>query len=210
MTKLKRRWFVGVMCAALIVPMTAFSSVAEACHGHMMHGQTPSGHDQGEPDDHSGHYLKHLIKHAKEIGLTPEQIGKLKAMQLDFERTDVRLEADIKVAKLELHALLEDEQTDLSAIQAKVDQLKKAEGAHVIAAIKSKRNAMALLTPDQREKDRAHREHMQHEGQGQHGGGMGHGGMMGGMGQMGGAGHGEGSGGDHGGGGVSAGQQHQH
>ncbi len=206
MMKLKRRWSVGFVSAASIVAMAASSNVAEACHGHMMHGQAQSGHDQhehGESDDHSAHYLKHVLQHAKEIGLTPDQISKLKALQLDFERADVRLDADIKIAKLELHALVEDDQADLSAIQAKVDQLKKAEGADVLAAIKSKRNAMALLTPDQREKERVHREHMQHEGQGQHGGGM-----MGGM--MGGSGHGQGGNHDHGSGGSSGGQQHQH
>jgi protein CpxP len=201
MTKLKRQWLVGLVGAGSVVAMAAFSDVAEACHMHMMHGQAQGGHDQGEPEDHSAHYLKHLLKHAKEIGLTPEQIGKVKAIQLDFKRADVSLEADIKIAQLELDALVEDERTDLAAIQAKVDQLKKAEGANLIAAIKSKREAMALLTPEQREKDRAHLEHMKSEGG--HGGGMGHGGMMGG-------GHGGGSGGDHGGGGSGGGQQHQH
>jgi Spy/CpxP family protein refolding chaperone len=186
----------------------------------MMHG----GHDLGEQDEHSAHYLKHLLKHAKELGLTTEQISKLKAIQLDFKRSEARLEADAKVAKLELHALLEDEQADLTAIQAKVEQLKKAEGACLLAAIKSTRTAMALLTPEQREKDRAHWDHMKSSGEGQHSGGMegmGHGGMMGGRGgmggmmggmgggAMGGSGHGQ-SGGDHGSGGSSGGQQHQH
>jgi hypothetical protein len=168
------------------------------------------GHDQDEQGDHSAHYLKHLLKQAKEIGLTQEQIGKLKALQLEFKRTEARLEADVKIAKLDLQALLEDEKADLGAIQAKVGQLKNSEGACLFAAIKSKHNAMALLTPDQREKDRAHREAMKSEHEGQHGGGMGgmgHGGTMGGM--MGGSGHGQGSG-DHGSGGAGGGQQHQH
>ena len=198
MTKLRKRWMVAVGGAVLIVAMTVFPVFADEGHGQMMHG----GHDQEEQDDHSGHYLKHLLKHAKEIGLTPEQVGKLKAIQLDFKRLEARLEADTKVAKLELHALLEDEKADLAAIQAKVDQLKKAEAACLFTAIKSKRNAMALLTPDQREKDRAVHEHMKSGAQ--HGGGMG--GMMGGMGggMMGGSGHGQGSGA------ASGGQQHQH
>jgi Spy/CpxP family protein refolding chaperone len=201
----------------LIVAMTVVPAFADEGHGKKGQG----GHDQEAQDDHSGHYLKHLLKHAKELGLTPEQIGKLKVIQLDFKRSAARLEADTKVAKLELHALLDDEQTDLKAIQAKVEQLKKSEGACLFEAIKSQRTAMALLTPDQREKDRAHREQMKSEGEGQHGGGMGGmgrggmgggmGGMMGGMGggSTGGSGHGQSSG-DHGSGGSSGGQQHQH
>lgn len=215
MTQWKSRWIVGLGGAALLVAMTAYPRLVAESHGEMMHG----GHDQNEQDDHSGHYLKHLLKHAKEIGLTQEQIGKLKALQLDYKRTEARLEADTKIAKLELNALLEDEHADLDAIQAKVDQLKKTEGACLVVAIKSKRNAVAMLTPDQREKDRAVQEQM--KAGGQHGGGiggMGRGGMMGGMGgmmggmgagSMGSGGHGQSSG-DHGGGGSGGGQQHQH
>jgi periplasmic protein CpxP/Spy len=206
-----RRLCLGFGGVALLVAMTVFPVLADEGHGMMMHG----GHDQEEQDDHSGHYLKHLLKHAKEIGLTQEQIVKLKALQLDFKRTEARLEADTKVAKLELNALLEDEKADLNAIHAKVDQLKKSEAACLFAAIKSKRNAMALLTPDQREKDRAHREAMKSEHEGEHSGrmgGMGGGGMMGGMGgmggggMMGGGGHG-GRGGGHGGSQTGGGHQ---
>ena len=215
MTKLRKPWIVGFGGAALIIALTAFPSFADEGHGQMMQG----GHEQDEQDDHSGHYLKHLLKHAKEIGLTQEQISKLKALQLDFKRTEARLEADTKIATLELHALLEDEQADLNAIQTRVDQLKKSEGACLVAAIKGKRNAMAMLTPEQREKE--HVLHEQMKSGGQHGGGtggMGRGGMMGGMGGMmggmggggtGGSGRGQG-GGDHGSGGSSGSQQHQH
>lgn len=212
MTKWTSPWIVGLGGAALLVAMTASPSFVAESHGEMMHGS----HDQDEQDDHSGHYLKHLLKHAKEIGLTQEQIGKLKVLQLDFKRTEARLEADAKIAKLELDALVEDEQADLNAIQAKVDQLKKSEGACLVAVIKSKRNAMAMLTPEQREKERVLHEQMKSGGQ--HGGGrggMGRGGMMGGMmggmggGSMGSGGHGQSSG-EHGGGGSGGGQQHQH
>ena len=230
MTKWIRRWMVAVGGAGVIAAMLVAPSFADEGHGKKGHGD----HDQEEQHDHSGHYLKHLLKHAKEFELTQEQVTKLKAIQLDFKRSEARLEADAKVAKLELDALLEEEQVDLKAIQAKVEQLKKAEGACLFEAIKSKRTAMALLTPDQREKDRAHHEQMKSKSEGQHGGGMGGmGGMMGGMGSgmMGGGGHGGGQssgghqsgmggmggggqgghdGGDHGSGGSGGGQEHQH
>ncbi len=209
MRRLKRLWTGGVGGAALIVTMITSPSMAEACHGHMMHGQMQSGHDQEGEDDQSGQYIKHVLKHAKEIGLTQEQISTLKTLQLDSKRTEARLEADTKVAELELHALLDDEQADLKAIQGKVEQLKKAEGALLVSAIKSQRSAIGMLTPEQREKERKVHEQMK-AGAG-HGGGMG--GMMGGMGgmmgSMGGSGHGRG-GGDHSTGGASGGQPHQH
>ena len=205
MTKLKGRWFAGLGGAALLVALAVFPVFADEGHGKMGHG----GHDQEDQEDHSGHYLKHLLKHAKEIGLTPEQVSKVKAIQLDFKRSEARLEADVKIAKLDLQALMEDEKADLNAIQAKVEQLKKAEAACQFAAIKSKRTATALLTPDQREKDRAVHEQMKSAGDGQHGGGMGGGGSHGG-GQSGDSHQSGMGGGGHESGGSSGSQQHQH
>lgn len=202
---IKKQWMVIATGAACLIAAPYLTGLADEGQGRKMHGQMQGGHDQGEQDEHSGHYLKHLLKHAKEIGLTPDQIGKLKALQLEFKRTQARMEADITIAGLELHALLEEEQADLPAIQAKVDQLKKAEGTLLLAAIKGKRDAMAMLTPEQREKDRAHREKMKSGGEGQRGGGMGGKGRGG----MGGGGHGGGSG-EHGGGEQGGEQQHQH
>ena len=147
-------------------------------------------HGQIDQAWHSSHDLKHLLKHGKEIGLTPEQISKLKTMQLDQSRAQARAEADIKVATLELHALVEDEQADSAAIQAKVDQLKKAEGGLVFMAIRTRRGAMAILSPEQREKDQAMRERMM-GGEGQHSGGMS------GMSGMKGMGHGKGGTAEH-------------
>ena len=102
-------------------------------------------------------------------------------------RAQARAEADIKVATLELHALVEDEQADPAAIQAKVDQLKKAEGGLLFTAIKSRRDAMAILTPEQREKEHVLRDKMM-GGEDQHTGGMS------GMSGMKGGGHGKGGG----------------
>jgi Spy/CpxP family protein refolding chaperone len=202
---MRKKWCVVLGGAAVILGLTVLPTLADQGHGQMGHG----GHDPEEQADHSGHYITHLLKHAKEFGLTAEQIAKLKTIQLDYKRTEARLEADRKIAKLELDALLDEEKTDLAEIQAKIEQLKRSEGALLFSAIKAQQSAKVLLTPDQREKDRAHRERMKSEGQGRRRGGMG-GGMMGGMGGRGHGGMGGGvSGGGHGGRGGQSGGEHQ-
>src|SRR5688572_8886246 len=147
---MKKQWIVVLAGAAFLVAASFHSGLADEGHGKMMHGHMQGGHDQDEQDEHGAYYLQHLLKHGKEIGLMPEQISKLKGMQLDLNRTQARTEADIKIAKLELQAILEDEQAQFSTIQAKVDQLKKAEGGLLLAGIKGTRDAMAMLTPEQR------------------------------------------------------------
>jgi Spy/CpxP family protein refolding chaperone len=152
------------------------SAWADEGHGGAMRDR---GHDAATHPESTGHYLRHLLKHPKEIGLSADQVAKLKAIQLDLNRTRIKTEAEIQVAELELAALTEDEKADLSAIEAKVKQSEMLEVGLRVAAIKAKRDALALLTPQQREKEKAEHEKMMK----QMGGGMGMGGgMMGGMG----------------------------
>ena len=136
--------------------------------GHMGH----MGHDV-----HSADHLRHLLKHQKEIGLTEEQVKKLKAIELDFDRGWIKSDAEIHVAERELLALVEDEKTDLSAIEAKVKQSGMLEVGLRMLAFKARHDALGVLTPEQREKGKAAHENrmrgmsgMHEMMSGQHGG----------------------------------------
>jgi Spy/CpxP family protein refolding chaperone len=127
----------------------------------------------------TAHFLRHLVKHQKEIGLSDEQVAKLKEMELNLDRTRIKTEADIMVAEREHAALVEDEKSDLAAIEAKIKQSMDYQLTLRMAVIKTKRDALALLTPEQRIKEKAEHEKMmqQHKDSGKghgnpHGGGM--------------------------------------
>jgi uncharacterized membrane protein YkoI len=133
-----------------------------------------AGHHEG-----AGHYLRHLLMHQKEIGLTEEQVAKLKAIQLDLDKTRIKAEADIAITEREVRALLEDDKSDLSAIESKIKQSESLEASLRITAIKAKRDAKGLLSPEQRQKEQAEHEKMMRQRRDDHmGGGMRHG-MMG-------------------------------
>jgi len=133
-----------------------------------------AGHHEG-----TGHYLRHLLMHQKEIGLTEEQVAKLKAIQLDLDKTRIKAEADIAIAEREVRALLEDDKSDLSAIESKIKQSESLEASLRITAIKAKRDAKGLLSPEQRQKEQAEHEKMMRQYRDDHmRGGMRHG-MMG-------------------------------
>jgi Spy/CpxP family protein refolding chaperone len=127
--------------------------------GHMGH----MGHDA-----HSADHLRHLLKHQKEIGLTEEQVKKLKAIELDFDRGWIKSDAEIHVAERELLALVEDEKTDLSAIEAKVKQSGMLEVGLRMLAFKARHDALEVLTPEQREKGKAAHENKMRGMQGMH------------------------------------------
>ena len=103
----------------------------------------------------AGEHLHHLLSHQKAIGLTDDQMKKLKAIDLDYDRARIKTEAEIRIAERELQALVEDEKSDMSAIEAKVKQSEMLEAGLRVTAFKARREALAVLTPEQLEKAKA-------------------------------------------------------
>ncbi|MEX5219352.1 MAG: Spy/CpxP family protein refolding chaperone [Nitrospiraceae bacterium] len=133
----------------------------------MMHGGT-------------GHLIRHLLKHEKDIGLSADQVTKLKEMQLNMDKTRIKMEADIQVTERELKALIEDEKSDLGAIESKLKQSQETQIGLRLASIKARREVLALLTPEQRTKQQAEHDKVmqQHKSTGSErgmGSGKGHG-----------------------------------
>lgn len=103
----------------------------------------------------AGHLLRHLLKNKQEIGLTDEQIAKLRAMALDADRARIRAEADKMVSDRELRSLLWDEKAELPAIEAKVKETESLEATVRIIGIRVKRELVGVLTPEQKTKLKA-------------------------------------------------------
>lgn len=103
--------------------------------------------------------LHQFLKHKNDIGLTEEQVSQLKGMKLDFERSRIRSHADLDVAEVELTALLKDPNTELPTIEAKVRETEQFRGTLIFTAIKTKRAAIDLLSPEQRDRAKDLRKH---------------------------------------------------
>lgn len=123
-------------------------------HGSSGHSSM-GGHGGSMMHNSTGHLIRHLLKHEKDIGLTAEQVTKLKDMQLNLDKTRIKTEADIQVAERELKALTEDEKSDLGAIEAKLKQSGDLQVGLRIVSAKARRDVYALLTPEQRAKEKA-------------------------------------------------------
>jgi Spy/CpxP family protein refolding chaperone len=127
----------------------------------------------------TGHLIRHLLKHEKDIGLTSEQVSKLKEIQLNLDKTRIKAEADIQITERELKALTDDEQSDLAAIETKLRQSEDLQVGLRMTSIKTRRDVMGLLTPEQRAKEKSEHDKamQQHRGYGTpHGGAMPYGG----------------------------------
>ncbi len=84
--------------------------------------------------------LRHLLKNKQELGLTDEQITKMRSVALGADRAHIRAEADVLVSERELRALLWDEKTELSVIEAKVKEHEAFEATARIIGIRANGN----------------------------------------------------------------------
>lgn len=147
-------------------------------HGGSGHG-TMGNHSMGMMHRGAGHLIRHLLKHEAEIGLTADQVAKLKDIQLSLDKARIKAEADIQIAEREVKALTDDEKSDLAAIEAKLKQSEDLQVALRMTSVKTRREVMAVLTPEQRAKEKAeHEKVMQQHKEGGKGYGAPHGGMM--------------------------------
>jgi len=146
--------------------------------GHAGGGHSAMG-NYGRSMKHSGagHLIRHLLKHEKDIGLTPDQAAKLKDIQLNLDKARIRAEAEIQIAERELKVLTDDEKSDLGAIEAKLKESKDLQVTLRMTSIKTRRDVLGLLTPEQRAKEKAeHEKVMQQHKEGGKGHGNPHGG----------------------------------
>jgi periplasmic protein CpxP/Spy len=137
------------------------------------------GHGAGMKHSGAGHLIRHLLKHEQQLGLTAEQVTKLKEMQLNLDKTRIKTEADIQVAEREVKALTDEETSDLGAVEAKLKQSHDLQVGLRMVSIKTKRDVLALLTPEQRAKEKTEHDKViqQHKNAGK-GYGNPHGGAM--------------------------------
>ena len=169
---------VAVLSACLLVLGVPSLWANDPSYGHAGGGHSAGGsHGYGKGMMHSGtgHLIRHLLKHEKDIGLSGDQITKLKELQLNLDRVRIKTEADIQIAEREAKALTDEDKSDLGAIEAKLRQSEDLQIGLRMAAIKARRDVMAVLTPEQRAKEKSEHDKVmeQHKGSGgPHGGTM--------------------------------------
>ena len=143
---------------ALVGTLLNLGSIAHADQqvtGHVDHPimQSDSHHETGTSNSTDG-FLHHLVEHAKEIGLNADQVTNVKALRLDFDLARIKVEADIMLTEREIAYMFKDDQAEVTLVEAKIHQSEAMRAGLRVASLKTLRRALALLTPEQREKSR--------------------------------------------------------
>jgi len=148
----------GTFLLGMVIPL-AWADGGAACRGGA-HTMGMARHGMSSHGGMTSHVLHSLLRHQSDLGLTDNQVTKLKALALDQDRAKIRAQADVQVADRELRALVTDEKTELSVIEAKIKERESFEAKLSFMKIKARRDLYAVLTPEQREKQHALRHQM--------------------------------------------------
>ena len=124
---------------------------------HGMPGQgMEMGMEMGGEDQMGGRLLALLdndrIKST--LGLTDEQVGRLRHIMVETEKTSVKTRAEIEVRGIELRELLHAENSDRDAVMKKVQEISGLHGEMMQHHVAALLDAKAVLTPEQQKKVR--------------------------------------------------------
>jgi hypothetical protein len=93
-----------------------------------------------------------MLRNREKLGLSDDQVRRMEQLRTDFEKESIRKEADLRVAEMDLEALLDAPSVEMGKAEAKVREIEKTRADLRIARIRTIEKAKELLTPDQRKK----------------------------------------------------------
>jgi len=93
-----------------------------------------------------------MLQNKGELQLTSEQVQKLEALRVSFQKGAIRRSADLQVTELELEELRKREPVDLAKVEAQVKRIETLRAEQRLSRIKVIEEGKALLTPEQRQK----------------------------------------------------------
>ena len=122
----------------------------------MQRGQGPGGWQRNARHGHMRRGGRSIIfmalRHQKELGLSPQQVSSLQQLGMDAARAGIQRQANAKLARLDLMAMLRTSPVDMTKVEAKVRDIERLRSDGMIARIRTNEAAKAQLSADQQEK----------------------------------------------------------
>jgi len=93
-----------------------------------------------------------MLDRREELGLSSAQVQELERIRTDFQRAAIKLDADQRVARMDLSALLRAEPVDLGKVESKVREIERLRADLHLGRIRAIEQGKAQLSPEQRAK----------------------------------------------------------
>lgn len=131
---------VPALSATMNMPMKGHGEGYGERHGEMM----GIGHM-----DKMGDMMSMCIEHADKIGLTDEQLMKMKPVHREMQKKQAQFKADLKIAEIELMEIMEVKDFDLDKANTAVKKIEEIKTAHHLEKLKAMKEMRTILTDDQ-------------------------------------------------------------
>jgi Spy/CpxP family protein refolding chaperone len=99
--------------------------------------------------DKMGDMMGMCIANADKIGLTDDQITKMKPIHREMQKKQARFKADLKIAEIELMEIMEVKDFDLEKANAAVKKIAEIRTAHQLEMLKAMKEMRTILTDEQ-------------------------------------------------------------
>ncbi|HZV82523.1 MAG TPA: hypothetical protein VFF53_10195 [Geobacteraceae bacterium] len=141
----------SVLALLLLTVVFAAPAVSQTMD-RPMHEQHREGHGQMMPMgsmDRMDDMMGICLEHADRIGLTDEQLMKMKPAHREMQKKQARFKADLKVAEIELMEIMEVKDFDLEKAGTAVKKIADIKTAHHLEMLKAMKEMRTMLTDEQ-------------------------------------------------------------
>jgi len=137
----------AVALLALIATVPAFSQMSDLPMREHWEGHCPMM-DMGQMD-RMGDMMGTCMEHAEMMGLTDDQLMKMKPIHGEMQKKQARFKADQKIAEIELMEIIEVKDFNLDKANTAVRKIEGVKTAHHLDMLKSMKEMRSILTDEQ-------------------------------------------------------------
>jgi Spy/CpxP family protein refolding chaperone len=141
---------ISVMAVTVLLGIAAPAPAPAQMHD--MHMMGPGGHGpmmaMGDMD-RMGEMMGMCLEHADRIGLTDEQVAKMKPGHNEMQKKQARFMADLKIAEIDLKEIMEPKDFDLGKAEAAARKIGELKTAHQLEILKTMKEMRGILTDEQ-------------------------------------------------------------
>jgi len=96
--------------------------------------------------------VTYMLDHRSDLALTPTQVEELERIRGDFQKEAIKLDADQRVAEMDVASFLRTDPVDIGRVEAKIREAERLKADFRVGRVRAIERAKAQLTPEQRAK----------------------------------------------------------
>jgi Spy/CpxP family protein refolding chaperone len=148
----KAKYSISMMVAAVAllafsVPVPSFSQMKDMSMKEHREGQGQRM-EMGNMEK-MGDMMGMCIEHADKMGLTDDQVMKMKPLHSEMQKKQARFKADKKIAEIELMEIMEVKDFDLEKANSAVKKMADIKTAHHLEMLQAMKEMRTIFTDEQ-------------------------------------------------------------